>query len=216
MPNISSNLPNMGPKDPFFIWVGNVLTLIQKNTRILVIILMVIIVGIAGLMFAKSKAEKDVVKLNQDIFVASLTTNAPEELAKVVSQWGDDKTLVAKLALVHLALEKKDWAGAIAQIDSALKTASDSLKPVLVSSRIQVLWQQGKNDEALKTADDYLLTKPSGVASQYVQLIKAEILNAAGKKDEAMTIYAALSKESGSEVISNLVQARLQIVGESK
>lgn len=211
----TSAIPQTGSKDPFFIWTGKILGFLQQNVRLLVAIVAVIVLGVTGLLIAQSRTESNWVKLNEAIFLASQSGEAAKALEKVIADWGEEKSLQARIDLVRLSLSKRDLAQALTHLDAAIKQAPSSLKPVLISSRIQMLWQDGKTDEALKAAQDFLATKPTGMASYYVELTQAEILTSQGKKDEAKAIYDRLAKEASSnEVISGLVSARLQNIGE--
>ena len=104
------------------------------------------------------------------------------------------------IALLQDKISAAKWDEAFNEIDAALGSVSSDFKGLLLLSKISILWQKNQLDEALATIDKEKLTEDALVKFE-AQWIKGQLLEATGKKEEAIAVYEQLVTADESHVI---------------
>src|SRR3990167_9012736 len=121
-----------------------------------------------------------------------------EEILKEYSLKSEQNQL--HIALLQDKISAAKWDEAFNEIDAALGSVSSDFKGLLLLSKISILWQKNQLDEALATIDKEKLTEDALVKFE-AQWIKGQLLEATGKKEEAIAVYEQLVTADESHVI---------------
>ncbi len=175
-------------RDQFTALMGQALLWADKNRRSLIAVVSILVLAFCTLLVLKSRNEGGIVDANQEAYRAAQSPDkvaAYEEFLKQNKE-GALASYVALDLFSQLAKAgKNDEAKKV--LDQALTSAPDFLKPLIIGSQAQFLADQGDVDQALKVLE----AAPNG---EYPQLVRAWILESAGRKDEAKAIYESLVK----------------------
>jgi tetratricopeptide (TPR) repeat protein len=119
---------------------------------------------------------------------------------------GKDGVATAKLRLASLGLLDGDRAGAYRLIDEILKANSTNVEALV--AKAQLLFADGKSDDALASARSAVTADPGSPLAQYVL---GDILKARYQLDDATTAYKDALRGSASFAPANVALAKLSI-----
>ena len=181
----------------------------------IVIAVCVAIVGVQGWRWWKHSQAEQASVLYGAVVAASRSNDAAKakdaqaQLADRFSSTGYAPR--GAMLLAALLWKSGDKAGAQAQLQFALdRSGEDDLKQIARFRLAEVLFDQKKNDEALRLLD---AKHDEPFAGIYADLT-GDILAAAGRKDEARTAYqTALAKLDSKSPYRSYVQVKLDSLG---
>jgi len=193
-----TNLPKSKKKKPdeFITTIDRITRFALSYKKPFIALLIIIIVVSVGYFAIQQKQNRDFMKFNKDLNKALQDDNKEQALKDVIASFGSkDVSVAARLPLIQIYLEKKDYAQAQAVASDASKHTVSYLASMLKLSDIELLWQEGKLDEALSEIEG-LSQSDKGIVGDYFTLVQAQLLEAQGKKDEALKIYQTLTEEA--------------------
>ena len=181
----------------------------------IVIAVCVAIVGVQGWRWWKHSQAEQASVLYGAVVAASRSNDAAkakDAQAQLADRFaGTGYAPRGAMLLAALLWKSGDKAGAQAQLQFALdRSGEDDLKQIARFRLAEVLFDQKKNDEALRLLD---ARHDEPFAGIYADLT-GDILAAAGRKDEARTAYqTALAKLDSKSPYRSYVQVKLDSLG---
>jgi predicted negative regulator of RcsB-dependent stress response len=181
----------------------------------IVIAVCVAIVGVQGWRWWKHSQAEQASVLYGAVVAASRSNDAAkakDAQAQLADRFaGTGYAPRGAMLLAALLWKSGDKAGAQAQLQFALdRSGEDDLKQIARFRLAEVLFDQKKNDEALRLLD---AKHDEPFAGIYADLT-GDILAASGRKDEARTAYqTALAKLDGKSPYRSYVQVKLDSLG---
>ncbi len=208
---MSSNFEPNNPKrqpDEFISIMGRVSFFAVRHRNTLVILLAVIALSVVGTLIVKSKKESNLKILNQEVFEASRAEDPVKALETLASKHDDSQgSFAIHLALFEKYREAKNLDKAKQELLLAQKNAPEFLTQLLEYSYAQILWQEGKADEALQALGD----DKSNTLGNNQKYLKAVLLESTHKIPEAKKVYGEIiaQKDQDPFVVSLASVSRL-------
>lgn len=193
-----TNLPKTKKKKPdeFITTIDRITKFALSYKKPFIALLIIIIVVSVGYFAIQQKQNRDLMVFNTALNKALQDDNKEQALKDVIAGFGSkDVSVAARLPLIQIYLEKKDYALAQQEASQASQHTVPYFASMLKLSDVELLWQEGKLDEALSEIEG-LSAADRGIVGDYFTLVKAQILEAQGKKGEALRIYQTLTIEA--------------------
>ncbi len=186
--------PAYKKKDEFISAIDRALHWFAKyKNQSLVGVVFVLLLFLGSLLF-NQRHETTLKNLSQSIFEAGQSDKQASALEAVLKQTGPvEAARFIPLDLYKYYLKDQKPDEALKALDQGVALAPDFLKPLLMATKAQTLWQQGKTDDALKVLDSI------DVKEGYPRLVRAWILEGTDHRNEALVIYDELAKNSEKE-----------------
>lgn len=180
------NNPKKTP-DEFVSFMDHVSRYVLRYQTPIIAFIVVVALAVVGTLVFKNRKEALIKELNQKVYQAEKSEDPVKSLEALKTDHEKDHGGYAiNLALFRKHREAKDLDKARQELLIAQEGAPDFIKPLLEYSYAQILWQQGKAEEALKALGD---GQNSGVVGNNDKYLKAVILQSTGKVDEAKKIF---------------------------
>ncbi len=196
-------------KNEFISFFDRVFHVLSSNKRVGTIAIIIFVLLLAGSAILKKRAEKNRQASAVNLYSAVKAVD-PIEALTALSTAGGDLAWLSQTDLVKKQKEKQEEKQEGTFLDTLLKIQNEPavLSPLKLYSQAQVLWQQGKADQALKLVDGIR----ADFFSDRLSFLKAELLVALSRGEDASRIFKTLSDSAEDEDIKKKAKAYLAIV----
>lgn len=182
-------------KDEFISFFDKFLGWIHAQRKLLIPIFIIGVVGSIFFLVMSKSGEDKVLQVNNALFEALQSENKKDSLIFLVTQNKNKQSLfMATLELMQMEALEGKTTEALKWLTQAKSQIPSFLKPMLVLSEVQLLWEEGKQDKALDLLKPWD-NKEDLILGKYPLFLKAKILDDLGQTEEALALYRKIYQE---------------------
>lgn len=182
-------------KDEFISFFDKFLGWIHAQRKLLIPVLIIGVVGSLFFFIMSHSSEDKTLQVNNALFEALQSENKKNALVSLVTQNKNKEPLfMAILELMQMEALDGKTAEALKWLTQAKSQIPSFLKPILILSEAQLLWEEGKQDKALDLLKPWD-NKEDLILGKYPLFLKAKILDDLGQTEGALEIYRKIYQE---------------------
>lgn len=204
--------------DEFFTVMDRVVHFLDTYKLTVIAVVLVAIIGSIVFLFLKSSHEKSLLASNQELHdILSLPDSESQAKLESLANSSDDsiKGVIARVTLLKKSIADAQFDKALVLAEALQKDSPDFLRPYVTQSYIELLWQNGKNDQALSEIEKVRGRFPKKV-SLYLDWTKAQILLDSNSSAEAKSLLEdIISKSEDDNLIKSKAKALLSTMADS-